>query len=99
MRVNAAVLCLGILFAGGAEFLSEYVKFDEPLPANVVGIAAGGGTLGPFVGYKVASNIGFTFEAQLGGRYLVLAPPATGSGPAQNDIGQRWEPLLHINIG
>ena len=43
----------------GGEILDEHVKFDEPLPANVMGAAAGGITAGPFVGYKVATPRGF----------------------------------------
>jgi len=82
----------------GAEFLEEYVKFSEPLPGSIVGVAAGGATVGPFVGYKIATNVGFTFEAQLGARYLVVEPGITGqaTGVAAFD---KWAPLLHLNIG
>jgi len=81
----------------GAEVLDEHVKFDEPLPAGVVGAAAGGVTVGPFVGYKIATHVGFTFEGQLGARYLAVDPPVTGQGSPM--IGSRWLPLLHLNIG
>ena len=82
----------------GAEILDEHIKFDEPLPAGVAGAAAGGVTVGPFVGYKIATHVGFTFEAQVGARYLVVDPPITGQGPAPA-ISSRWEPLLHLNVG
>jgi hypothetical protein len=81
----------------GAEVLDEYVTFDEPLPPNVLGAAAGGVTAGAFVGYKVLTRIGFTFEAQLGARYLVIDPPATGMSPGR--LEERWLPLLHLNVG
>lgn len=80
----------------GGEILDEYVKFNN-LPANVMGAAAGGVTAGPFVGYKIATQVGFTFEAQLGARYLLVDPPVSGQGSPM--IDQRWEPLLHLNVG
>lgn len=81
----------------GVQLLEEYVKFDEPLPANIVGVAAGGFTAGGFLGYKIATGIGFTFEAQLGARYLVVEPTVQGSGSF--DGIEKWQPLLHLNVG
>jgi hypothetical protein len=83
----------------GAELLDEYVTFQEPLPANVVAVAAGGVTVGPFVGYKIATHSGFTFEGQLGARYLAVDPPVTGSSTVMPMVQQRWLPLLHLNVG
>lgn len=85
----------------GVEALYEYVRFEEPLPANVLAVAAGGLTAGPFVGYKVAAGFGLTFEAQLGARYLLLDPPVTGSSSVSpiGDESSRWLPLLHLNVG
>ena len=86
-------------FQIGAEVLDEYVKFSEPLPAGIVGAAAGGVTAGAFAGYKIATRVGFTFEAQLGARYLVVDPPVTGMGTPMLDSSSKLLPLLHINIG
>ena len=83
----------------GAELLDEYVTFDEPLPGNVVGVAAGGVTAGAFAGYKVATNVGFTFEAQLGARYLIVDPKVTGMGTPAIASQDKWLPLLHLNAG
>lgn len=83
----------------GTELLYERVRFEEPLPAGVVGVAAGGLTLGPFVGYKVATKLGFTFEGQLGARYLVVEPPVQGSAAGMPPIESKWLPLLHLNVG
>ena len=82
----------------GAEFLYERIKFDDPMPFGVLVVAAGGGTLGPFVGYKLVTRVGFTFEAQFGARYVVMNPPA----PDRTDYiqnGSDWQPLLHLNVG
>jgi len=82
----------------GAELQEEYVKFDEPLPPNVAAVAAGGMTVGAFAGYKIATRIGFTFEGQLGARYLVMEPQAQGVGMPM--ITQsKWMPMLHLNAG
>lgn len=83
----------------GVEGLEEYVKFEEPLPAGVIAVAAGGFTVGPFVGYKVATSAGFTFEAQLGARYLVVEPAVQGASGASFGDVDKWLPLLHLNIG
>lgn len=83
----------------GAEILDEYVDFDEPLPANVAAAAAGGLTTGAFAGYKIATRVGFTFEAQLGARYLLAQPPVTAGMGMPVTVEQRWLPMLHLNAG
>ncbi len=82
----------------GAELLEEYVTFEQPLPASIAGVAAGGATLGAFAGYKIATAIGFTFEAQLGARYLVVEPGVTGLAQGTPNF-DKVAPLLHLNIG
>jgi hypothetical protein len=82
----------------GGEFLEEYVKFNEPLPGNIVGAAAGGATLGAFVGYKIITHVGFTFEAQVGARYLIVDPQVTGQATGVPAF-DKWAPLLHVNVG
>lgn len=82
----------------GGELLEEYVKFEKPLPGNIVGAAAGGATLGAFVGYKIATHVGFTFEAQLGARYLIVDPQITGQATGVPAF-DKWAPLLHLNVG
>jgi hypothetical protein len=83
----------------GGEVLDEYVKFDEPLPMNIAAVAAGGVTVGPFAGYKLVTHAGFSFEAQLGARYLVVDPHVTGMATGAPPIDKRWMPLLHLNAG
>jgi hypothetical protein len=82
----------------GGEFLEEYVKFNEPLPGNIAGAAAGGATLGAFVGYKIITHVGFSFEAQVGARYLIVDPQITGQANGVPAF-DKWAPLLHINVG
>lgn len=84
----------------GAEILYEYVKFDQPLPPGVIAVASGGGTIGPFLGYKIATNVGFTFEIQAGARYVAILPEVMGN-PSVGGlvVDSRWGPILHINVG
>lgn len=81
----------------GVEALEEYVKFED-LPVGV-GAAAGGFTVGPFIGYKIATGVGFTFEAQLGARYVVIEPEAQGAGAPAFTTEEKWLPLVHLNVG
>jgi hypothetical protein len=82
----------------GVEFMYERVKFDEPLPPGIFAAAAGGGTLGPFIGYKLVTGVGFSFEAQMGARYLVMDPAVTGDATLVQ-IESSWGPFLHLNAG
>lgn len=82
----------------GAEALYEYVHFQEPFPQGVVAAAAGGLTIGPFIGYKIIGTSGFTFEGQIGARYLAMDPTVQGSAMIPQNI-DRWLPLLHLNVG
>ena len=48
--------------------------------------------MGSFLGYKIATDVGFTFDGQLGVEHV----------SAQADNGQSnktWIPLLNLNIG
>jgi hypothetical protein len=65
----------------------------------VAAAAAGGLTTGAFAGYKIATGVGFTFEAQLGARYLLAQPPVTAGMGMPVTVEQRWLPLLHLNVG
>ena len=56
-------------------------------------VAAEGLAVGPYVGAKWASHVGFTLEAQLGVQYLAIR----GDGADDND--SRWAPLLNLQVG
>ena len=85
----------------GAEFLYERIKFDEPLPPGILAASAGGGALGAFGGYKIATRVGFTFEGQFGYHYVVIMPPVTGMTGNGTRIGSdsRGSIYLRLNIG
>lgn len=58
----------------GAEAIYLYLDGDG---TSSIQVSGAGFALGPFVGYKTATNIGFTFDAQLGVEYLVASGNAS----------------------
>jgi hypothetical protein len=80
----------------GGELLYEHVAVHDTPPTTIV--VAGGLGIGPFVGYKIATRSGFTFDGQLGARYMVTVGRITGEEPLPGDV-DRWLPLLNLNVG
>ena len=61
---------------------------------------AGGVALGPFVGYKLVTHVGFTFFAQGGFQYMVVkADAADNLGNTASDERSAFIPLLNLNVG
>ena len=76
----------------GAELL--YLKLDDV--AQDLTATGEGLSLGPYVGYKLDTSVGFTFVIQ--GGVGVLAVKATNSGNAPV-TDKRAFPLLNLNLG
>ena len=55
--------------------------------------------VGPFVGYKIAADIGFTFEVQLGFMYAPITGAVELSGYQDCADDCQLGPLLNMNIG
>jgi hypothetical protein len=73
----------------GAELL--YLHLNAPdIVATGEGLA-----IGPFIGYKIIVDAGFTFEAQLGFEHVSAQAQSGGSSESQKD----YIPLLNLNIG
>ncbi len=80
----------------GAEALYLYLDRDGESSITVSGA---GLALGPFIGYKIATHIGFTFDAQLGFQYMVARAEATdGTNTAKGEDSDIL-PLLNLNVG
>jgi hypothetical protein len=59
-------------------------------------VTATGLSLGPYVGYKVLTSIGFTFVAQAGVAFLTLKGERSG---VQQSMARDVFPLINLNIG
>ena len=73
----------------GGELLYLHLD-DKRLSATGEGLA-----IGPFVGYKIMTDIGFTFDAQVGFEYITARAQASGSTNNDKSI----IPLLNLNVG
>lgn len=73
----------------GGELLYLHLNDDR------VAISGEGLAVGPFLGYKIMIDAGFTFDAQLGFEHI--SARAEGSGATAND--RTFIPLLNLNVG
>lgn len=62
---------------------------------------ADGVSVGPFVGYKIATDIGFTFDGQLGIQRVGIGAEAQNNQSGESGTATRdeWGPLLNLNVG
>lgn len=84
----------------GAE--AVYLKASTSTSSSGQTIQATGEGLsaGAFIGYKVVSSMGFTFDAQLGQQYAGVGAKATSSsGQSASTNDASWSPLLNLNVG
>lgn len=79
----------------GVEMLYVYAGGD------VDGVAAVGEGLsvGPFIGYKIATNVGFTFDTQLGGTYNMVGAEANDGDSTESASASEFGVLLNLNVG
>lgn len=82
----------------GAEVLFVHVSGD---PTSTISATGQGLAAGPFVGYKIATSVGFTFDAQLGmSRYLVRADASdAATGNSGNTEVAKTTPIVNLNVG
>src|SRR5690606_23522377 len=86
--------------------------FEHGMPLGVEALYVGGSgseagvtafangiAVGPFVGYKLATDDGFTFDAGLGVQYMTVTGHARGSGTSISVSDSGFIPLLNLNVG
>jgi hypothetical protein len=73
----------------GAEALYLHVSLRDVV-ASGEGLA-----IGPFIGYKVMVDAGFTFDTQVGFERVALRATANGSSDSESE----YIPLINLNIG
>lgn len=83
----------------GAELLWLKVS-TENFAGREVKAAAGGFALGPFIGYKLLTNGGFTLFVQGGFQYVAVKADASNSaGESAHDEQETFIPLVNLNLG
>lgn len=93
-----AYYALGTFIHGlqvGAEAIYLYANADQ---ANI-DVSGNGLAIGPFLGYKIATNIGFTFVAQGGVQYVTAKASATDGTNTASESDKDIIPLLNLNVG
>jgi len=83
----------------GAELLFAYVGATAGSGNSSISGTGAGLSVGPFVGYKIASNVGFTFDIQLGVAYALINASATDGNQSVSQSASNFGPLLNINFG
>jgi hypothetical protein len=83
----------------GAELMYIHVS-TETVNGQQVSAAAGGGAVGPLVGYKVLTKAGFTFFVQ-GGFEYVFAKASASDNQSHSATAEQSTvvPLLNLNLG
>ena len=83
----------------GAQVLYLHIAADDlGSGVKVTGTGAGVG-VGPFVGYKLMTRGGFTFDVQGGFQYLAVHAEASGQGQTAQASDSNVRPLLNLRIG
>jgi hypothetical protein len=86
-------------FDHGMQLGAEVLWVGASVDANQshTSAVASGLAIGPYVGYKIATHVGFTFEANLGAEYMAVRANTTdGTSSAQD---KKLIPLLNLNVG
>ncbi len=83
----------------GAELLYVHVSSDNLNQQSIRGIGVGY-AVGPLVGYKLMTDVGFTFIAQGGFEYVfVQAQASDTTGNSDTSSDSQFIPLINLNIG
>jgi hypothetical protein len=82
----------------GLEIAYVYVDARD-ITADISG-SGEGLAVGPFVGYKLMLDVGFTGFVQIGGEYVTARSSAHDSGGQSAEASDsKWIPLLNLNLG
>lgn len=83
-------------FRHGMQLGAELLYLKASASQGSVSAVADGTTVGPFVGYKIITYVGFTFDAQLGFQRIIINASDSGGATASDS---KTSVLLNLNIG
>lgn len=84
----------------GLEVLYAHVSTNDTGANGVTlsGVGSGLG-VGPFIGYKLATKVGFTFNIQGGVEYMAVRADATDGTRSSGTNQSAFIPLANLNVG
>ncbi|MEO7034119.1 MAG: hypothetical protein ABI548_09520 [Polyangiaceae bacterium] len=84
----------------GGQIMYLHLATDGPVNDTGISATGAGVAVGPFVGYKLVTKIGFTFLAQGGFQYLAVRADAQDtSGSSATNEASKLLPLLNLDVG
>jgi hypothetical protein len=83
----------------GAQALYVGLSGDQNIGSVKITGAGTGLGVGPFVGYKLATKVGFSFNVQGGVQYMAVRATASTTGDSASASGSQFGPILNINVG
>lgn len=86
-------------FRGGLELGVEALAIGVRAEEDGVTATALGVGLGPFIGGKYITDIGFTIDGQLGGSVVFASAQATDGTLTESRGARTLTPLLNLNLG
>lgn len=86
-------------FRHGMQVGGELMYLHASIDDGGVSAVADGFSMGPFLGYKVMADIGFTFDCQLGYQFMGVAGSATNGQMTASDSSSDHGVLLNLNVG
>lgn len=90
----------GLQVGGEVLYVDVYDEAADSYTGNASRVRKAMG-VAPFAGYKVATKLGFTFDAQLGiqRRFILAEAHQTASGSSVSDDDNAWRPILNLRVG
>jgi hypothetical protein len=86
-------------FRGGLELGAELLALGVSVEEGGVTGTGVGLAMGPFVGGKYITDIGFTIDGQLGGSVVFASAQATDGTSTESQGSRTLTPLLNLNLG
>jgi hypothetical protein len=88
-------------FTHGLNLALEFIYLGISNAGSGSGFLASGAglSLGPLLGYKLATRVGFTLDIQGGAAVVAVGARASGGGTSATASDSRFIPVLNLNLG
>jgi hypothetical protein len=86
-------------FRHGMQVGGELMYLHASAEQGTASAVAHGVSVGPFLGYKVMADIGFTFDCQLGYQFMGVGASGTDGQTSSSQSSSDSGVLLNLNVG